>query len=139
MKLFVRLAALLGGTFLYSIAAIEVFPGEDANIGAGLIYFGLLIVASALWGLWDGRQTEVLPPAFVRWTLVAIVIGLATPVSIWSVDGLDFDVLWSDFAFIAPLVAGLVLVPAAAGIAIGHTLSFSARNLPRSTPQESSL
>lgn len=122
MKLLVRLAAILGGSLLYSIA-LNLFPSEDANIGAGLLYFGLLVVVSGLWGLWDGHHSEALPPVFVRWTVVAIAVGLVFPIRIWSVEGLDFDVLWSDLAFLTPFVAGLVLAPAAVGIAIGHALS----------------
>ncbi len=130
MKLFVRLVAMLGGTVLYTIAAINLFPTEDANIGAGLIYFALLLVVSALWGLWDGYHSTVLPPVFIRWALVAIVIGLAFPIRIWSEEGLDFDVLWSDLANLAPFVAGLVLAPAAVGIAIGYAFTSRGRRLP---------
>jgi hypothetical protein len=121
MKLLVRLAAIVGGSLLYSIV-LGLFPSEDANIGAGLLYFGLLLVVSALWGLWDGRHAEALPPVFVRWTVVAVVTGLVFPIRIWSVEGLDFDVLWSDLAFLTPFVAGLVLAPAAVGIAVGYVL-----------------
>lgn len=121
MKLLVRLAAIVGGSLLYSIV-VNLFPSEDANIGAGLLYFGLLVVVSALWGLWDGHHSEALPPVFVRWTVVAIATGLVFPIRIWSVEGLDFDVLWSDLAILTPFVAGLVLVPAAVGIAVGYVL-----------------
>ncbi|MEU0314853.1 hypothetical protein [Nocardioides sp. NPDC006273] len=121
MKLLVRLAAIVGGSLLYSIV-LNLFPSEDANIGAGLLYFGLLLVVSALWGLWDGHHSETLPPVFVRWTVVAIVTGLVFPIRIWSVEGLDFDVLWSDLANLSPFVAGLVLAPAAVGIAVGYVL-----------------
>lgn len=123
MKLFVRLAAVLGGTVLYTIAAVNLFPAEDADIGAGLIYFALLLAVSAAWGLWDGFRAVTLPPVFVRWAVVAVVIGLVFPFRIWAEEGRDFEVLRSDLAYLTPFVAGLVLVPAAVGIAIGHAVS----------------
>lgn len=129
MKLFVRLAALLVGTVLYTFAAINFFPSEDANIGAGLIYFGLLIAVAGLWGLWDGHHAGALPPVFVRWAVVAVVVGLAFPIRIWTKEGHDFDVLWSDLAMLTPFVAGLVLVPAAVGIAIGQAVGSRARSV----------
>ncbi|NYI76869.1 hypothetical protein [Nocardioides panzhihuensis] len=138
MKLLVRLAVIVGGSLLYPIV-LNLFPSEDANIGAGLLYFGLLFVVSGLWGLWDGRHAEALSPVFLRWTVVAIVTGLVFPIRIWSVEGVDFDVLWSDLAFLTPFVAGLVLAPAAAGIAIGKAVGSSDRELPRSTPQHPPL
>ncbi len=123
MKLFVRLAAVLGGTALYTVAAIYVFPTEDADIGAGLLYFALLLTVSGLWGLWDGYHAKALPPVFVRWAVVAVVVGLAFPLRIWTEEGRDFGVLWQDLVYLTPFVAGLVLAPAAVGIAVGHALN----------------
>ncbi|TQL69061.1 hypothetical protein FB381_2962 [Nocardioides albertanoniae] len=139
MKLLVRLAAVLGGTALYTFAAIKLFPGEDANIGAGLIYFGLLIVVAGLWGLWDGSHATTLPRVFVRWAVVAVVVGLAFPIRIWSTEGRDFDVLWSDLSMLTPFVAGLVLAPAAVGIALGHVLGAKPRTRTPSAPPHLSL
>lgn len=122
MKLLVRLVAILGGGLLYSFVMTTFFPTEDADIGAGLIYFGLLIAVSGLWGMWDGSRAERLPPVFVRWAVVAVAVGLSAPIEIWAKEGRDFGVLWDDLAFLSPFVAGLVLAPAAVGIGIGYAI-----------------
>lgn len=139
MKLFVRLAALLGATLLYGFAAENLFPTEDANIGAGLIYFALLLAVSGIWGLWDGYHAKVLPPVFVRWALIAGVVGLGGPFRTWLEEGRDFGVLWSDLWNLTPFIAGLVLAPAAVGIAIGYALDSGSRSLPRNTAHHPSL
>lgn len=133
MKLFVRLAVILGGGLLYSLAMINFFPTEDADIGAGLLYFGLLLLASGIWGLWDGYHAKVLPPVFVRWALIAGVVGLSGPLRIWIEEGRDFGVLRSDLWNLTPFLAGLVLAPAAVGIAVGYAISSRGRGLPRNT------
>ena len=133
MKLLVRLATILGASLLYSIV-LNLFPTEDANIGAGLIYFALLLTASGIWGLWDGYHAKALAPVFVRWALIAVVVGLSGPFRIWIEEGQDFGVLWSDLWNLTPFLAGLVLAPAAVGIAIGAGF----RNLPSRTQQHPS-
>jgi hypothetical protein len=135
MKLLVRLAAILGGSLLYSIVMTTFFPTEDADIGAGLIYFALLLTVSGIWGLWDGYHAKALPPVFVRWALIATVVGLSGPFRIWFEEGHDFGVLWSDLWNLTPFLAGLVLAPAAVGIAIGAGF----RNLPSRTQHRPSL
>jgi hypothetical protein len=120
MKLFVRLAVMLGATLLYGVAVRNLFPTEDANIGAGLAYFGLLLLASGIWGLWDGSHASTLPPVFVRWTVIAIAVGVSIPVRIWFEEGRDADVLFSDLTQLTPFMAALVLAPAAVGIALGY-------------------
>lgn len=138
MKLFVRLAVILGGSLLFSIVMTNLFPTEDADIGAGLIYFALLLTVSGIWGLWDGNHARTLPPVFVRWALIAGVVGLSGPLRIWVEEGRDFGVLWSDLWNLTPFLAGLVLAPAAVGIAIGYAFSGGRRLEPR-TPHQSSL
>jgi hypothetical protein len=138
MKLLVRLAAILGGSLLYSIVMTTFFPTEDADIGAGLLFFALLLTVSGIWGLWDGYHATALPPVFVRWALIAGVVGLSGPFRIWFEEGRDFGVLWSDLWNLTPFLAGLVIAPAAVGIAIGYALN-SSRRLARSTPHHPSL
>ena len=138
MKLLVRLAVILGGSLLFSTVMTNIFPTEDANIGAGLIYFALLLAVSGIWGLWDGHHAATLPPVFVRWALIAGVVGLSGPVRIWFEEGRDFDVLWSDLWSLTPFLAGLVLAPAAVGIGIGYALN-GGRRIARSTPHQPSL
>lgn len=139
MKLLVRLAAILGASILYSIVMTNVFPTEDADIGAGLIYFGALLAVSGVWGLWDGYHETVLPPVFVRWAVLALVIGLSGPLKIWFEEGRDLGVLLSDLRYLTPFVAGLVLAPAAVGIALGYALNGRDRSLPASAPRRPSL
>ncbi|MFJ9390680.1 hypothetical protein ACIRON_17780 [Nocardioides sp. NPDC101246] len=139
MKLLVRLGAILGASLLYSIVMTNFFPTEDADIGAGLIYFAALIVVSGAWGLWDGYHSTVLPPVFVRWAVVALVVGLSGPLKIWFEEGRDLGVLWSDLRYLTPFVAGLVLAPAAVGIALGYALDSRDRSLPQNTSRHPSL
>ncbi|MFD7072671.1 hypothetical protein ACFV9G_00560 [Nocardioides sp. NPDC059952] len=139
MKLLVRLAAILGASLLYSLVMTNFFPTEDADIGAGLIYFAALIVVSGAWGLWDGYHSTVLPPVFVRWAVVALVVGLSGPLKIWFEEGRDVGVLLSDLRYLTPFVAGLVLAPAAVGIALGYALNSRDRSLPGNAPHHPSL
>lgn len=139
MKLLVRLGAILGGSALYTILMINVFPTEDADIGAGLIYFVALLVVSGVWGLWDGYHSTALPPVFVRWAVIALVIGLSGPLKIWFAEGRDVGVLLSDLRYLTPFVAGLVLAPAAVAIALGYALNTRDRSLPSSAPHHPSL
>lgn len=138
MKLLVRLSVILGGSLLFSIVMTYLFPTEDANIGAGLIYFALLLTVSGIWGLWDGHHAKTLPPVFVRWALIAGVVGLSGPFRIWFEEGRDFGVLWSDLWNLTPFLAGLVLAPAAVGIGIGYALN-GGRRVARSAPHHPSL
>jgi hypothetical protein len=131
------LRSCAGGGAGVTVAAVNLFPSEDADIGAGLIYFALLLAVSATWGLWDGFHAETLPPVFVRWVVVAVVVGLVFPLRIWTEEGRDFEVLWSDLAFLTPFIAGLVLVPAGVGIAIGQALN--SRRRPSQVPHHTSL
>ncbi|MEI7054369.1 hypothetical protein WBG06_01015 [Nocardioides sp. CCNWLW239] len=133
MKLLVRLVAILGASALYTIVVINLFPSEDADIGSGLIYFAALLVVSGVWGLWDGYHATTLPPVFVRWAVVALAVGLSGPLKIWFSEGRDTAVLLSDLQYLTPFVAGLVLVPAAIGIALGYALSRGGRS-PLATP-----
>ena len=139
MKLLVRLASILGGGLLYSLVMTNVFPTEDADIGAGLLYFALLILASGIWGLWDGYHAKVLPPVFVRWALIAGAVGLSGPFRIWFEEGRDLGVLWSDLWNLTPFLAGLVLAPAAVGIGIGYALGNGGGTVRNGTPHPPSL
>ena len=136
MKLLVRLVAILGGGLLYSFVMTTFFPTEDADIGAGLIYFGLLIAVSGLWGMWDGSRAKRLPPVFVRWAVVALAVGLSAPIQIWVKEGQDFGVLRSDRTLLTPFIAGLVLAPAAVGIGIGYAALGGRRSPSSGTPHQ---
>lgn len=139
MKLFVRLTVMVGGSLLFSIATDILFRTEDATIGAGLLYFALLLTVSGLWGLWDGHHAERLAPVFVRWALIAGAVGLSGPFRIWFEEGRDFGVLWSDLWNLTPFLTGLVLAPAAVGIGIGYALSSGGRTVRNGTPHHPSL
>ncbi|MFE6649355.1 hypothetical protein ACFVJS_22510 [Nocardioides sp. NPDC057772] len=128
MKLFVRLTVMVGGSVLFSIATDILVRTEDATIGAGLLYFVLLLAVSGLWGLWDGYHAKRLAPVFVRWALVAGAVGLSGPLRIWFEGDRDFGVLWSDLWNLTPFLAGLVLAPAAVGIGIGYALNRGGRS-----------
>ncbi|WP_328531200.1 hypothetical protein OG984_08755 [Nocardioides sp. NBC_00368] len=139
MKLFVRLAAMVGGSVLFSVATDILFRTDDATIGAGLLYFALLLTVSGLWGLWDGFHAKRLAPVFVRWALVAGAVGLSGPIRIWFEGDRDLGVLWSDFWSLTPFLTGLVLVPAAVGIGIGYALGNGGGTVRNGTPHPPSL
>ena len=113
----VRVAVLGAGLFLVTRLPLA---SED-GLGAGLLAFAGLVVASGAWALVDGVRHGA-RTALLWWALVAVALALGW----WVVFGatqLDSsrsftELLVSDAGFI-PFVIVLVLVPAAAGAALG--------------------
>ncbi len=122
------LAALIRGTVLFALmqAFIEIwtraFPTEDADIGAGLMAFALVIGAAAVWGFFDGRQHSVLRLIGTWGGAGAVVtVGLAVVLA-FEGAGFDSSVLWSDLASGLPFFVPMVAVPATIGGLLGRTL-----------------
>lgn len=118
----VRLVVLLAALAAYYAATPYLFPGStDANIGAGLIAFGAVVLVSFGWAVVDGRRHGAAPSTLV-WAIVAAAFGLLWLLGLALVEVDDSmslaDRLRLD-AFLAVFTAGLVFVPAGLGAALG--------------------
>ncbi|TGN66322.1 hypothetical protein EXE59_21945 [Nocardioides eburneiflavus] len=125
VRVVVRLAVMGAALAGYYASLPFVFPddGGGANIGAGLIAFGGVVPVSFGWAYVDGRRRGAAATT-ATWAIVALafgalwLIGLAVAEaddSMGLVERLRFD------AFLAVWTAGLVLLPAGVGAAIGGT------------------
>ncbi len=131
LTVLVRVAALGGGITVYYLLLPVLFrdDGGGANIGAGLIAFGLIVLASAVWGFFDGVRFP-LATVVLTWVaaslLVAVVwaIGLAVNEADASVGVLEQVRTNLD---LVPFAIGLVLVPALAAGAIGRSVGAGRR------------
>lgn len=121
MRIIVRVAAFVLGTIAFELAAPSLFPDDD-GLGAGLLYFLVLVVAAGLWALWDGVRWDATAAVVACWALVGVAVGIEAPVSIYLNEGRDADVFWSDLAALTPFITGLVLVPALVGLGLGRLL-----------------
>ena len=118
----VRLVVLGLVVSAYYAATPYLFPdGTDANIGMGLIAFGVVALVSFGWAVVDGRSRGA-APTLVVWAVVAVALGVlwllglalvGTDDSIAVLERLRRD------AFLAVFTAGLVLLPAALGAGLG--------------------
>lgn len=125
VQLVVRLVVMGAALAAYYAALPFVFPddGGGADIGAGLIAFGAVVVISFGWAYVDGRRQGA-SPTVVTWAAVAAAFGLLwllglalveTDDSLGLVERLRLDVTMVVFT------AGLVFVPAGLGAALGGT------------------
>lgn len=104
-------AAMLLGTLL------TLTTGRDggANIGAGLLSFAVILVASLVWSVIDGRRHS---RGWVLgvWAAVAVLVAIGVVLQIQGPgSGVDLTVLVSDLLSTGPFILGLVLVPALVG------------------------
>lgn len=118
----VRLVALGAGLAAYYAALPVLFPGStDANIGAGLLAFGGIVVVSLGWAFVDARRRGA-SSTIATWAVVAVAFGVLWLVGLATLEADDsmtlVDRLRLD-AFLVVFTAGLVLVPAALGAALG--------------------
>lgn len=123
IRTIVLVAAIAGYTALIPV----LFPddGGGANIGAGLIAFGLLVVACAGWGLHDGVRRPI-GGVLWAWLVVGLLVGLAWPFLIAFSEGgadLDLGVVAADLLVMAPFTMGLVYGPALVGAAVGSVVA----------------
>ena len=122
----VRVALMGVALAVYYAALPTLFPddGGGANIGAGLIAFGALVLISFGWSTFDGR-VHAFAPAAAIWAIVAAVVSIGWLVALAVAEA---DASMSVAEFIRndlgtlPFTAGLVLAPALVGALIGHAL-----------------
>lgn len=123
LAVLLRVAALAGVVTAYMTLVVP-FMGEpgDANIGAGLIAFGIVILVTVAWSFVDGRRAG-LAPTVTRWAIVAVVFSLGWVVLLAVADGDTSlgsrEAVGAALALI-PFTIGLVLVPSLVGAAIGQ-------------------
>ena len=113
----VRVAVL--GLALVLVTLLPI-ASEDA-LGAGLLAFAGLVVASGGWAVVDGFRHGA-RTALLWWAVVAVVLALAWWLGFAATqrDGsLSFTQALTGDAGFVPFVIGLVLVPAAVGAALG--------------------
>ena len=71
MRILVRTSTLAIAWMLFYLVADQVSTSRgDANIGLGLLAFGLLLVGAGIWGVLDGSRRPY-PQVAVTWVSVA--------------------------------------------------------------------
>jgi hypothetical protein len=123
VRVLVRLA-VMGAVLAGYYAALPVlFPddGGGANIGAGLIAFGVVVLVSFGWAYVDGRRRGAASTT-ATWAIVAVAFGLLWLLGLAVVEADDSMSIAERLrldAFLAVFTAGLVFLPAGVGAAIG--------------------
>jgi hypothetical protein len=124
INIFVRLVGLGALVTVYMTIVVPLLGQEgDANIGAGLIGFALVVVAAFVWAFLDARR-EPGRATFGWWAVVAGLFGVG-----WLVltafaeadESMSVRELIAVDAFLAVFLTGLVLVPAGIGTGIGRS------------------
>ncbi|KGN37681.1 hypothetical protein [Knoellia subterranea] len=121
MDIIVRTIGISVVAVLGHVALVLAGGGADANIGAGLIVFGVLVVGSFVWALVDGlRERRGLGRLGVRWAAVAVAVPVVITLVLWGVNRAAPD--WSgtsEMFVLWAMLAGMSFVPAIVGAAIG--------------------
>ena len=121
LAVLVRLAALALGLAVFYVFLAGTAEKGDANIGAGLLAFGALIVAGFAWSLYDGRRRGA-PFAIVVWIAVSAGLAIGWWIALAAIErdaSMSFGELLANDVGSVPFILGLVAVPAVAGAFIG--------------------
>lgn len=119
----VRVVAMGAALAGYYAAIPSLFPddGGGANIGAGLIAFGALVLISFGWAFVDGT-TRGVSPTITIWAIVAAVMSVgwlvARAVAEADASMSATEIFTHDLGTV-PFTLVLVLLPAAVGAATG--------------------
>ena len=122
----VRILAMGAALAAYYAALPFLFPddGGGANIGAGLIAFGALVLISFGWAFVDGAARGA-SASITIWAIVAAVFSVGWLV-VRAVIEADASMGAAELilhdVFTIPFTASLVLGPAAVGAAVGQAL-----------------
>lgn len=94
-----------------------------ANIGAGVLAFLAVIIASFVWGLVDARR-DALGRVVARWVFAGVIVGLAFAVlpQVGSDEFFSVSTYLSDVPFSATFGFVLTLAAAGLGAAVGALL-----------------
>ena len=125
VQLVVRLVVMGAALATYYAAVPFLFPddGGGADIGAGLIAFGAVVVVSFGWAFIDGRRRGA-SPTVVTWAVVAAAFGFAWLLALALVEADGSLGLVERLRLDSPMVvftAALVFLPAGLGAALGDT------------------
>lgn len=122
----IRVAAIGVAIAGYYAAIPHLFrdDGGGANIGAGLIAFGALVLISFGWAFVDGRVRGT-SPTLIVWTIVAAALSVgwlvARAVAESDAGTSAMEIVTHDLGTV-PFTIGLVLAPAAVGVLVGSAL-----------------
>ena len=118
---------MLAGVGAYFYLAESLFDHQtgDANIGVGLLMFGLLALTVTAWAFVDGYRSQNLLLALLPWVAVAFAVGVALPVAVAATDDLDGEALVEEILGTVPFMIVLVVVPAALAAAVGKAAGAS--------------
>ena len=122
--LLVRATALLVGIGAYYVLVPVVFSDDsgDAAIGAGLLAFGLIVLASGIWAFVDGTRRRFREVALI-WIVAGIVVALGWAAGLALTDADASMSAWELFVHdlgLLPFTIGLVVAPAVVGGALGQ-------------------
>ncbi|MBA2465699.1 MAG: hypothetical protein H0V42_12115 [Nocardioidaceae bacterium] len=128
MNILIRVIAFATAWALFSLTVLWLSEGRgDANIGVGLLAFGLLMLGAGVWGAFDGMHDSYARVA-VTWVSVALLMGVVVPVTISLTEaGFSGRVLLSDVLTVGPFIAVLV----AGAALIGGLVGMAVRSSPR--------
>ena len=120
------------GAYFYLAPALFDHQAGDANIGIGLLMFGLLALTVTAWAFVDGFRWEGFLQVMLPWVAVGFAVGVALPVAVATAENLDGDVLVEDLIGTVPFMMVLVLVPAAVAVVAGRAAGAARSTGPRS-------
>lgn len=124
----VRLVVLGAALGAYYASIPYLFPDStDANIGAGLIAFGAVLLVAFGWAVVDGRRWGA-ARATATWAVVAAAFGVLWLLGLAVLEADDSMSLTERLrldASLAVFTAGLVFVPAGLGAALGGSAHHS--------------
>lgn len=125
LRLAIRVLVLIVGWTVYNVLVNWIWTEDqqDANIGAGLLAFGLVLVVAVLGGFIDGRRYS-LGATVGTWALAGALLGVFATLFIAFEDGqVDWSVFRSDVVGMVPFFGFLVAIPAMIGGIFGSASS----------------
>jgi hypothetical protein len=124
LRVLIRTAILAAGWAAYTLLVGWLWDDDGgANIGAGLLAFGLVLVVAVLGGFVDGRRYPLGTTVGV-WVVSGALLGLfASFMTGLSGGSLDSDVFQSDAMGMVPFFAFLVAIPSMIGGIFGSASS----------------
>ena len=122
VSIVIRTLTLAAAVAAYFFVAQRVWSTKgDANIGAGLLAFALVIVVSFVWSARDGHRHGA-GRAIGMWLAVAAVTPLVLLGLLAASEPLTREQLLADAAVLGPTIFGLVAGPGVLGAALGQTM-----------------
>lgn len=132
VRLAIRVLVLIAGWTVYNVLVNWIWTEDqqDANIGAGLLAFGLVLVVAVVGGFIDGRRFS-LGGTVMTWVLAGALLGVFVALfTALEGGGVDWSAFRSDVAGMVSFFAFLVAIPSMIGgifgsASSGHTTADS--------------